>query len=179
MTRTVTALALVASVIGSLSFWSTRYREAEAWVAGRSIGLFTTSNSDGTYFFATHQISPQSASVASLNVSPECSTALLIAPLAIVAAWAMMMPRFRPAMIGAGMLAGLVMLELVGTLRLTMIGLAWHFWGSGSFWITHNLLGTVATIFSGVVAVAVQVKVLGVRTLVTGRRFRSAQGQNR
>lgn len=161
--RLAIALALAAAGVLTPTLWSGRYREMEAWLAAHSTALVTPATSFGDRWLVEGR--PTRSVV--LVVTSSCSTGILVMPLLLAGALALMVRRIQPLPALIGLAAGLLLLICAGTVRLTMISLAWHEWGSQSKWLSHDLLGTLITLLSGAAA-------LGVMLVIGSRRDRTS-----
>ncbi|MEU8782891.1 exosortase/archaeosortase family protein [Streptomyces sp. NPDC048637] len=174
--RWAVALCLLAASPAVLTVWAHTYRSFEALAAGKAAGLFTSTIVLGDAFHVPHSAGSDSDGHGLwIAVTAACTTTILLVPLVLIAAWAVLQPRIRPAMALLGLAAGLVVLLMTGTARLAGIGLAWHWWGARSFWLSHNLVGSLISLIATVVALGVQFKVTGLRSPAARRSFGSEE----
>ncbi|MGW8552600.1 exosortase/archaeosortase family protein [Streptomyces tubercidicus] len=172
------ALGLLAGLTAVLTVWNGYYRKGEAFAAGKAAGIFTSTITLDDSYHVTAAPGPYGHGVW-IVVTMECTTSLMLAPVALLAAWAALQPRIRPVMTLLGFSSGLAILLALGTVRLAGIGLAFHRWGESSFWLTHNLVGSLISLFSAVIALAIQLKVMSLRNSAVPRSFDTKKGEER
>ncbi|MGZ4531408.1 MAG: hypothetical protein ACXVXP_03540 [Mycobacteriaceae bacterium] len=152
---------LVATVL------SVPYRGMEALLASRLTGLITpTFNFDDRWV-----VEGQPGRSLILIVTAACTSSLLVGPLFFVAAWAVLQQRMRPWAVVSGLLCAMVIVLGIGTVRMSLIGLAWHSWGRSSAWVSHDVTGTVLTLLSGVIGLATLFLVAARLSPAPARRF--------
>jgi exosortase/archaeosortase family protein len=150
----VGAATLVAGLLVMTS-WSYRYREMEATLAAHLTDVFTPSFSFGDRWV----VEPADGKSLLLVVTPSCTTGLLAAPLFVAGVWGLLLRRLRISLTMAGLVLGLAVLLTLGTIRMSLIGLAWHRWGRVSAWVSHDLVGTLITVLSAALALGVMLTV--------------------
>ncbi|MGH3439154.1 MAG: exosortase P [Sciscionella sp.] len=146
-------LALLA-VAACLVIFLRAYRTVEIVVAGTITGLLASST--GTYIDAANQtfyFGLGGPSPLGLRMAPECTSALLILPLVLVAAVMIFLrPRIAKRVIISLAIAAVV-LFVVNQLRLLLlVGLVdWFGTSTGYYW-GHTLLGSIVSVFGGAIA---------------------------
>lgn len=170
--RPIAALGALALAIAIVTVWSAGYRAMEASAAATVVRIWTPSVAVGPAFCVSHGSDPLATdNGAWFVVSAECTTGLLMIPLLMFAAFCIVQQRLRPTMVLAGLSAGAVLLMILGTVRLSTIGLAYHQWGKGSLWATHTLVGTLISLASTLAGLGTQAVVSGWRTPQRVREF--------
>ena len=106
-----------------------------------------------------------------LVVTSACTTSLLVAPLFLVGAGALLLRRLEVRWTFAALAVGVVVLLGLGTLRMGIIGLSWTRWGTGATWFTHDVLGTLISVVSAAAALGVMLLVITRRSRVEARTF--------
>jgi exosortase/archaeosortase family protein len=167
----LSATTLVAGLL-VVTVWSYRYREMEAALAARFTDVFTPSFSFGSDWV----VKPVAGKSLILAVTSSCTTSLLVAPLFVAGAWALMLRRLRITMTLTGLILGIAVLLTMGTLRMALIGLSWHRWGRVSAWVSHDVVGTLITVASAALALGVMLTVASRGSRTTTREFTSGDG---
>lgn len=164
--RPAAAASALALAIAIVTVWSAAYRSAEASAASWVVSHATPSVAVGPAFHVRHRDTG-----AWFLVSTECTTGLLMVPLLMFAAFCVVQQRLRPVMVLVGLVIGAGLLMILGTIRLSTIGLAYHAWGEQSLWATHTLVGTLISLASTLAGLGVQAVVTGWRTPRRNREF--------
>nr|WP_042183034.1 exosortase/archaeosortase family protein [Kibdelosporangium sp. MJ126-NF4]CEL15315.1 hypothetical protein [Kibdelosporangium sp. MJ126-NF4]CTQ95643.1 hypothetical protein [Kibdelosporangium sp. MJ126-NF4] len=129
-------------------------RVFEARAAAAFFGLFGASGWDGTIAYAWLD----ELSAVGLNITPECTVALLGLPVLItvvVLAWRRRISRTRLVMAG---IVGIVTVFVGNQVRLAAIAFATKWWGLGfGFDFSHQVLGSVISLITACVGVLVVV----------------------
>jgi len=165
--RIVLAATIIGLALAFFSIWSYHYRSAEAWLTGRLVGLFADTYTVGDRY---HVVGAGDQGVY-FRITTECTTSVLLLPVALFGAWAVLQKRLRPFMVLAGIAVAWTVLVTLNSLRLSIIGLSFHAWGWNSFWITHDLVGTLLSAASLGLALLLQFRVTGMRSPATHRNF--------
>jgi exosortase/archaeosortase family protein len=143
-------------------------RGLEARLAGHLIGLVTRMHAGSSPAIAVIWFSPHRNSDVGLQVTPECTVALLVIPFLLATA-AMVWVRPRPVWPVAGLLLATALLMIMNQVRLLVI--AWLVqsmgFSSGFYW-GHTIAGSIITICGLAV-------VLAIFALVAIRKGKTAQ----
>lgn len=94
-------------------------------------------------------------------ITPECSTALIVAIVAAIAAPLSVMHR-RPMRVLVGASVAAVVLLTANVLRLSLVIWATQRWGASGFTATHVYVGSVLMLMATMVAIVAFLMVLGV-----------------
>ncbi len=150
------AIAAVASVVavGNLTAWSAAYRAVEARVAAIVVSTITPAR---VHHDAWRVANGRRA--VWFVVTNACTSSVLLVPIAVIAAWCLVVPtvRARSALVGAA--TGAIVMVGVNTLRLAGVALAWWRWGTSSLLVTHDVLGTVMSIGAAAVGITMQLRI--------------------
>jgi exosortase/archaeosortase family protein len=146
-------IALLVAVAVGLVLGHVPYQTAEISLAGLLLHLFTSS---GVYVAASQQtvyFGLGSASPLGLTMTPECTSAFLLVPLALVAA---VLIGLRPSIarrVLVSLTVAAVILIVVNQLRiLALAGLVgWLGTDTGYYW-GHTMIGSLVSVFGGAVA---------------------------
>jgi len=154
------------------SWWSLPYRTIEAAITSQLLAFVTTSTDYSDHFGVSNALGTWQW----FRVTTECTSAVLLVPIAIATAWLVSQRRVRidRALLGFGV--GWAIVATASTFRLFAIGLNYHLYGMPSFWITHNLVGSLITLASTIFALFVQVRITTSGADKRGRSFEPATG---
>lgn len=137
------------------TLWSLPYRSLEASLVGRVLSAITATAIHADRF----EVSNPSGSWMWFQVTMECTSAVLLVPLAVVAAWLVCQRRVRIRLVVLGLVVGWAIVAGSSTLRLFLIGFNYHHFGLSSFWLTHDFVGTLVSVISTLIALLVQVRI--------------------
>jgi exosortase/archaeosortase family protein len=139
-------------------------RQAEAKATGALLSQITGFTSPVNQFKPVFYVplprgTAGPASWIGLSVTPECTVAWLLAPFLMLCAALILGPRLRPRSAVIAMSITAAALVLVNLVRLSVIGLATHFWGmkAGYRW-SHDVYGSIIAIVGICLAVVLFVK---------------------
>lgn len=167
------ALAVVLAAVGVLAStsWGHSYRVLEARVASSATSLWTQSYAvDERWVVKTAQ-----GNTLIVVVTSACTTSLLVLPLFLAGAVALLLPRLSMRWTVAALGAGSAVLFGLGTVRLSLIGYAWYRWGVGAIWVAHDVLGTIISVISAATALGLMLLVISRKGRFAGRRFEAAE----
>ncbi|MGI9092267.1 MAG: hypothetical protein ACR2FF_02220 [Mycobacteriales bacterium] len=152
---TATGLVMVAAL---LAVFLRLFRGVEALIAARlySAGMPTSVDFRGAIvFFGLGQ-----PGGFGLRITPECTSAVLIAPIALVAAGLLSRPRVRWHRVLTGFLAASAVLVIADQLRLGVIAWAVQQFGlQAGFQWSHVVVGSVISLVSAVGALVILVRI--------------------
>jgi exosortase/archaeosortase family protein len=101
-----------------------------------------------------------------MRITSECTVALLLAPLCLLAAALIAFARTRWYRVLLGLSVGLVTAVVVNQLRLGLIAVSMQRWGLNGYHVSHKFVGTVIAL-AGFVAAALAM--LRIATASTSR----------
>lgn len=153
--RVAVSIFLLAAPVVALTVASGAYRGFEASLVAAMIGPLVETDSSGTRFLVAGNADQLPVW---FTITEECTSALLVMPLVVFAAWAAVQRKFRLADVLAALALALGAVLLVNTTRLGIIGLGWHAFGGASYWTTHSLIGTLISLTTVFFALAVQLR---------------------
>jgi exosortase/archaeosortase family protein len=164
LTRIVGTGLLVA--LGVAIFWKqAAIRDDEASLAGRWFGALLSgsvgTSRDVVYFSWLH------GSAVGMRITSECTVALLLGPLCLLAAALLAFARTRWYRVLLGLSVGLATAVVVNQLRLVLIAVAMQRWGLSGYHVSHKFVGTVIAL-AGFVAAALLM--LRIATASSARR---------
>jgi exosortase/archaeosortase family protein len=156
--------ALLVAVLGALFVFQTRFRAAESMLASQTVAALAHTRTAAVPDRAVLFFNLGTDRALGLHITPECTSAFLIAPLVMVAA---VMLRLRPAItrrILAALLVGTILLILTNQLRITVVVWLVELMGvnSGYYW-GHTLMGSAVSVVGGAVSLAVFVWMVALR----------------
>ncbi|MGN6723055.1 MAG: archaeosortase/exosortase family protein [Marmoricola sp.] len=143
----------------AVTAWSTAYRTGEAWATAQLISLHTS-----TPHYETAWLGRFGSQAIWFNVTTECSSSLIVAPLlALAAGGLMLVGRIAVWRVVLGFIAGAGLFFVLNSGRLAFIGLAYDHWGTQAHWATHDVIGSFITVIASLLALTTQLLVTGVR----------------
>lgn len=169
--RRVLAAVIVVLTALLCSLWSLPYRSIEAMTTGRLLGLLTSSSE-----YSDHYGVAKGSAWQWFRVTTECTSAVLLVPIAIVGAWMVCQRRVRIERALAGFAIGWLIVAGASTFRLLLIGLNYHFYGMSSFWVTHNMVGSLISLASTIAALFAQIRISTAGSEERARSFGPPQG---
>lgn len=156
-------LVLVAVLIG-LFVLQGSFRAAEAVLSSQVVAALANTHTAAVPSQAVLYFGLGTPDALGLKITPECTSAFLIAPLVAVAA---VMVRLRPAITGRVLLAlgvGSVLLVATNQLRITVVVwlVQWLGVDTGYYW-GHTLMGSAVSVVGGAASLAMFVWLVAVR----------------
>jgi exosortase/archaeosortase family protein len=154
--RAALALVLVAVSVAVLTTWQLDFRHGEALLAHLATSGLMDSTAVGDRWVVR-----SGSDLAIFIVTSSCSVSSLTVALFAFGVFQLLTGRGSVARVLSALAVGLTVLLLLGTARLSTIGVAWRHFEQASFWLTHDLIGTVISLISTVLAFAAMVLVVG------------------
>jgi exosortase/archaeosortase family protein len=154
---------LTAGLVALFAFQD-RFRAGEAILASQTVAALAHTRTAAVPERAVLFFNLGTRDALGLHITPECTSAFLIAPLVAVAA---VLLRLRPAITGrvlAALAVGTVLLVLTNQLRITVVVwlVEWLGTDSGYYW-GHTLMGSAVSVVGGAVSLGVFVWIVAVR----------------
>lgn len=154
--RIAVALALLAAAIADLLQQAT-VRQVEARLAASWFGVLLTGPVTS---FRDTVVFPWSGGPAiGLKITSECTVALLIGPLFIVAAALLVFARPRPHRLALGVAVSIAIMAAVNQVRLLIIAVAVQRWGLSGYEASHKFVGTLISLAGFVVGALALVRI--------------------
>ena len=168
---------MLAGALGALFVFQTSFRAAESMLASQTVAALAHTRTAAVPSKAVLYFNLGTDRALGLHITPECTSAFLIAPLVAVAAVMLRLrPAITPRILGA-LAVGTVMLVLTNQLRITVVVWLVELMGvdSGYYW-GHTLMGSAVSVVGGAVSLGVFVWMVGIRqrprTAASGRHRR-------
>ena len=93
-----------------------------------------------------------------LKITSECTVALLIGPLIILAAIMLAVTKMQIRRLAAGLAVALAIVVVVNQLRLALIAVSTQHWGISGYDVSHKFVGTLVALVGFVAAVLLMIK---------------------
>lgn len=156
---------LLAGLVVGLFLLQTWFRAGETILSSQVVAALAHTRTSATPDDAVLYFGVGTSNALGLHITPECTSAFLIAPLVAVAA---VMVRLRPAVtrrVLGGLGLGALMLILTNQIRITVVVwlVKWLGPDSGYYW-GHTLMGSAVSVVGGAASLATFVWWSAVRT---------------
>lgn len=156
--------ALLGGVLVALFALQSWFRAAEAVLSSQVVAALAHTHTSAVPDQAVLYFGLGSGDALGLKITPECTSAFLIAPLVAVAA---VMVRLRPAItrrVLTGLALGAVLMVFTNQLRITVVVwlVQWLGVDTGYYW-GHTLMGSAVSVVGGAISLAAFVWCVAVR----------------
>ena len=94
-----------------------------------------------------------------LQITSECTMALLIGPLLLIAAAMLLLPRSRPRRLAVALPVSVVTVCVANQVRLLVIAIAVQHWGLSGYELTHKVIGSFVSIAGFVLGFLLMVRI--------------------
>jgi exosortase/archaeosortase family protein len=149
--------ALLLAAAGVAVIWlQGTVRDDEASIAGRWFGAVLHGKVSSAHDVVVFPWSK--GPLVGLKITSECTVALLLGPLIILAGLMLAVTTIRVQRLLAGLTAGLAVVVLVNQLRLALIAVSTQHWGISGYDVSHKFVGTLIALAGFVTAVLLMIR---------------------
>jgi len=163
LSRLLVSLALLGAGVGLLLV-QPQIRAMESliasWVAINVLDMTIVHQAGTAVMYLTLPEQGATTSWIGLEITPECTVALLIAPLIILSAGLVLGRRLSIRALLIATLVTAVLFVVVNLIRLLVIAGATHLWGLSAFRWTHEIYGSLISIVGVCLGIVVFLKLL-------------------